>query len=323
MSATKEDSYLTKLAQTCAKEGCWGTLYLEADKCDKKRLTATGVQSVFEALASKEKSPANGIKVSGYFDESKPSLDAIGEYLARAPVKRLQFEHSDLHGETAALLFKAVGNSSSMKELNVKRCGLDDTAAKHLAEMIESTTSLKKLLLRNNTFTAVGSKLIAAALAKNSSIKVVDLSVYVNESGSSYDSDDDHFQMGDDGALAFAECLPSSAITKLKLNSHKISDIGGEALAKVGGKLREIGLGGNRHTDKTFTAWAETWKGSDTLECFDLQSKHITDEGLKAWVDAARAQDDPNLEMLELGDTIHDEAMTELFQVLGVDSSSD
>jgi Ran GTPase-activating protein (RanGAP) involved in mRNA processing and transport len=145
-----------------------------------------------------------------------------------------------------------------------------------LAEVIRTTTSLETLSFKfRNAIIALGSDKVVDALAKNRTIKSLDLR---KES------------VGDEGAKVVAAILKeNSAIEFVRLGMNMISGEGAKAIAdalKKNKTVRHISLSGNNIGVEGAKAIADSLKHNKTLQHIGLSSNGIGDEGAKAIAEA-------------------------------------
>jgi len=113
-----------------------------------------------------------------------------------------------------------------------------DNEASHIAGILESNTSLRRLSLAGNSITSRGAKYIAAALKVNTGLTKLDLG---NNS------------IADVGAQVLADALKkNTSLRRISLGCNKIGDDGAQALAdmiKVNEHLYELDASYNNITE--------------------------------------------------------------------------
>jgi len=199
---------------------------------------------------------------------------------------------------------KQVAELAEKKELTCEhstRAGITYTANDWdvLAEVLRTTTTLQKLAFRGqDTRIALQNDKVVAALAKNRSIKEIELCWNViDHEGAAWLKDTlksksksltkigfGHNQISAEGAAALADVLKDNkSLTKIKLANSQIGDEGARALAaalKVNSSLQELHLYGNNISDLGAAAMANALIKNITLKKLWLSSNKI---GEKAW----------------------------------------
>eukprot|EP00428_Durinskia_dybowskii_P040454 CAMPEP_0170261976 /NCGR_PEP_ID=MMETSP0116_2-20130129/30870_1 /TAXON_ID=400756 /ORGANISM="Durinskia baltica, Strain CSIRO CS-38" /LENGTH=732 /DNA_ID=CAMNT_0010513043 /DNA_START=1 /DNA_END=2199 /DNA_ORIENTATION=+ len=89
--------------------------------------------------------------------------------------EEVKIDGYDLGDRGVQRLSKAIANSASLKELNLKKCHIQDDGAYVLAESIEKCRSLNQLSLANNEIGDLGARRLARALERNTTLAKIDL----------------------------------------------------------------------------------------------------------------------------------------------------
>jgi Ran GTPase-activating protein (RanGAP) involved in mRNA processing and transport len=219
---------------------------------------------------------------------------------------------------------KQVAELAEKKELTCEhstRAGITYTANDWdvLAEVLRTTTTLQKLAFRGqDTRIALQNDKVVAALAKNRSIKEIELCWNViDHEGAAWLKDTlksksksltkigfGHNQISAEGAAALADVLKDNkSLTKIKLANSQIGDEGARALAaalKVNSSLQELHLYGNNISDLGAAAMANALIKNITLKKLWLSSNKIGEKGGKAILNALQQSGNSSIEYIAL-----------------------
>lgn len=147
------------------------------------------------------------------------------------------------------------------------------TAAKKLAQFIQTNTSITSLAFSNSSIDNLTYKYFAEAIKANPQTKITTLELRKRS-------------IDDKGIKVFAEVLnTNTTITTLDLSDNRIRDDGAEALfeaLKLNKTITTIDLHNNKIQDKGTKALAESLKINVTIKKIDLYGNEIETEGGKA-----------------------------------------
>ena len=162
----------------------------------------------------------------------------------------------------------------NQKKIDLENTGLVDDDLEVIYKVIEQSTDLEELRLMDNELTLANGKL-ATAIAKNTTIKVLDLQ---------------HNNISYQGIKLLADTLKENkTITHLSLGNNNIGDEGAEYIADMlaGNKsLQWIGLGNNNIGDKGAESIAASLVVNTGICGIWLRKNKIGDQGAEKLVDA-------------------------------------
>lgn len=241
---------------------------LAAD-CALQRLKLCALPTIMQA----------GLPFLGAALASNTHLITLGlqSSLERDAYERLPDERLD-SGALRPLATVLAESNRTLRFLGVRRCGIDDAAARVLADALSpGGCALLALILDENCIRSEGATAFARALFGNVTLAVLDLSGdpyerrwYPEGVPRPYNS------VGDAGALAFAALLKSgwSALRELHLSENDIGDSGGAALAASLARndhLRALLLARNSGlAARTVQALCEALPCNATLKTLDI-----------------------------------------------------
>ncbi|XP_015756439.1 PREDICTED: nucleotide-binding oligomerization domain-containing protein 2-like isoform X3 [Acropora digitifera] len=123
-----------------------------------------------------------------------------------------------LNKELGAVCIDSMKTNSTVTDLSLSFCGIDDASAAALAEQFQENSTLTSLNLSYNAIGEVGVDALAKGLKGNSTLTTLRLSSNA---------------IGNVGADALAKGLKeNSTLTSLDLGDNQIGDVGADALAK-------------------------------------------------------------------------------------------
>ncbi|XP_074630322.1 uncharacterized protein LOC141889064 isoform X4 [Acropora palmata] len=219
--------------------------------------------------------------------------------------------------DRVAVCIETLKTNSTVTELVLVNCGIDDANVAELPGMLKENSTLTSLDLDHNQIGDVGADALAKGLKENSTLtslylghnQIGDVGADALAKGLKENSTLTslylgHNQIGDVGADALAKGLKeNSTLTSLKLFFNQIGYVGADALAKglkENSTLTSLYLGDNQIGDVGADALAKGLKENSTLTSLDLGHNQIDDVGADAL--AKGLKENSTLTSLYLGD---------------------
>ena len=221
---------------------------------------------------------SNGVPLThldlGFFfhgDEIAVALSEVLESNTTLTHLRLSFddEPTDPIGPSgASALARALSKNSTLKCLLLGQNSIEDEGAKRFADALQTNSTLTQLDIRENSIGASGTKAICKALQSN---HVMTLLILAGNT------------IGDSGADALAGALqsPATQLSHLDLAHCKITSAGVESLAGALQTNRSLTYLGLKASNISFsaTALAEALRLNRTLTHLDLSASNIGASG--------------------------------------------
>ncbi|XP_067029147.1 protein NLRC3-like isoform X5 [Acropora muricata] len=214
----------------------------------------------------------------------------------------LKLQRVDCEGltkEDVAVCIETFKTNSTVTELVLHECNIDDAIAAELAGMLKENSTLTSLHLGRNRIGDIGADALAKGLKENSTLTLLylhhnqignvgadALAKGLKENSTLTSLYLFHNQIGDVGTDALAKGLKeNSTLTSLRLEHNQIGDVGADALAKglkENSTLTSLYLDHNQIGDVGADALAKGLKENSTLTSLRLQHNQIGDVGADA-----------------------------------------
>lgn len=115
--------------------------------------------------------------------------------------------------ESCHSLCRAAADGASFRVLDCGDCGIDDTGATALADLLILNNNLQRMYLNMNDVTEKGARALAAALAARPGLKLLTLDL------------SDNVGMGNDSAVALAAACRATAPVEIRISNCGIADV--------------------------------------------------------------------------------------------------
>jgi len=174
--------------------------------------------------------------------------------------------------ESLRLLVQSLIPLTGIAKLDLNYNSISDGGARHVAELVQGSSSLKFLDLVKNSINAPGSQALAAALGSNDSLTALHLGMN---------------SIGDEGLMHLAGALQTNhTLLTLDVESNKVGPDGVKELAEVltsmNDTLTAINLQDNEICDAGAEALAKVLETSESLKMLDIRSNGIGCDGCYA-----------------------------------------
>jgi len=190
-------------------------------------------------------------------------------------VTDLHLDHRTIGEDGAIAISKTLPAHDETESLSLINSAIDDTAAKHLGEVLEKL-NIKSLNLSRNKISSVGAEEIAKGLAANASMTELIL-------------EDNEIDSAGCTSLA-ANFALKPLLTHLNLNGNKITADGARSLVEHLGQadrnFPELNLARNPLGDDGAVEVANLIKANNTLQTINLSGCKIGNRGAVAIADA-------------------------------------
>ena len=188
-------------------------------------------------------------------------------------IKECKIENSFCHIELAHMF----GLFLEVQEADLQGDGIGDAAAPVLAAVLETNTTLTKLVLNGNSIGPASAESLATALKTNTTLTNLDLS---------------DNNLGPAGAKSLATALkPNTALTNLNLSYNDLGPADAESLAtalKTNTTLTNLELSGNNLSPAGAESLATALKPNTTLTNLDLSGNNLGPAGAESLATALK-----------------------------------